>query len=150
MSPGMPLEELSNHLCVTAISLRNALHSGGPEGLLQMAPCVLWAQQRLAHVMLVFKRNQQHPTAGEGPVAGLTLALVLLHELLRLCCGVLECCLNSCCRCDLPLKKREQRSRMKTCSPSLLHLPGPLPITCCSALHQETACVCNSAFMDFP
>lgn len=62
-----------------------------------MAPRVLWAQQRVAHVVLVLRRAWEPALsrcwgrawgwAGVGPI--------LLRELLWLCHGVLEGCLNS-------------------------------------------------------
>lgn len=63
--------------------------------------------------------------------------------------GLLEL-INSCCRCDIPLEKRKQPARLKTCFPSLMHPPGPLPIISPSALHQGIACFSNSVLMDFP
>lgn len=63
--------------------------------------------------------------------------------------GLLEL-INSCCRCDIPLEKRKQPARLKTCFPPLMHPPGPLPVVSPSALHQGIACFSNSVLMDFP
>lgn len=87
-------------------------------------------------------RGRARGWAGVGPCLAAWAVLWGARGLLEL--------INSCCRCDIPLEKRKQPARLKTCFPSLMHPPGPLPVISPSALHQGIACFSNSVLMDFP